>query len=772
MFLIKLITQKIIILSKRGDDEGDISSEDRNVAIVLDSTIPSNGTTGEDRFEVKGRILDLDGKGFPEQLSWELTNAQGTSSGTFDADISSGYWEGQLSLASGDNTARLFVPNSQAEQQISIAYNPGYSFAGLLQIIPDVAYVNEERQLTAFIALTDPLTDPENVRLVLVNETSGTEDVVANLTDDGNLDNGDEIEGDNIYTGRFYINEQDAGAFDYRVVAGLTDGNEVRSEPSDMLISEHITDEQISNLLTKQEAYQEMLEQAGDDSVQVKELVDTIVQELENDPDVEQVGKNDSGLGVWIVYKGGIGGVLYSPMPGIKGGRRFAEGIHEEAGHLEIANSYSSYYKRCIPAKSERSSAESSNTVKSNKALVIAAQYFDWGNSDDIPEMKDVLEDSSCFDVNYVKYTSKGGGSVEDFKRLGDYGIILISSHGDSFYKGLLSLWTNWFGWNGPFGQVVLHSNMKVTTGNKATYEDDLKRGRLVLWAGDYGIMPTFVEKYAGGLPNSLVYMSICRGTWNDTMAKAFLNKGAGSYLGYDDYVAVSFCKSIGPPLIRKLLEPEKAMADAFVSGQKDPSSPFAEFKLFGATDLSLESAMLQDGGFESGNISQAWKVDGDARIIPVLGSFTPSEGDRMAIISTGLGFTTATGTLSQTICLSSDSCEISLDWNFLSEEFLEYVGSEYQDSFTATIAEVGNPGNSLSLINVDIDSLSNEVYKVENSFDQGDVYATGWKNQSTVIPESLRGKKVELKFYTTDIGDSIYDTALLIDNVKVDKCP
>ena len=34
-----------------GDDEGDISSEDRNVAIVLDSTIPSNGTTGEDRFE-------------------------------------------------------------------------------------------------------------------------------------------------------------------------------------------------------------------------------------------------------------------------------------------------------------------------------------------------------------------------------------------------------------------------------------------------------------------------------------------------------------------------------------------------------------------------------------------------------------------------------------------------------------------------------------------------------------------------------------------------
>ena len=64
------------------------------------------------------------------------------------------------------------------------------------------------------------------------------------------------------------------------------------------------------------------------------------------------------------------------------------------------------------------------------------------------------------------------------------------------------------------------------------------------------------------------------------------------------------------------------------------------------------------------------------------------------------------------------------------------------------------------------IDDLCGSVSKVTNKFDQGDVYATGWQTQDIDI-SSYVGKSVSLQFYSTDVGDSIYDSAILIDNIK-----
>jgi hypothetical protein len=126
----------------------------------------------------------------------------------------------------------------------------------------------------------------------------------------------------------------------------------------------------------------------------------------------------------------------------------------------------------------------------------------------------------------------------------------------------------------------------------------------------------------------------------------------------------------------------------------------------------------------------------------------------------------------------------LELEWNFLSEEFLEYIGSSYQDKFSivlqseyfgeeillsrtidgiaasfgakAPTVEIpeGVPGN---LIAVSPDIV----------FDQGGVYKTGWQSESFDI-KSYRGKCVTLIFRSTDVGDSIYDTAILIDDVKI----
>jgi hypothetical protein len=51
--------------------------------------------------------------------------------------------------------------------------------------------------------------------------------------------------------------------------------------------------------------------------------------------------------------------------------------------------------------------------------------------------------------------------------------------------------------------------------------------------------------------------------------------------------------------------------------------------------------------------------------------------------------------------------------------------------------------------------------------FDVGDVYMTGWQT-STFDVSAYKGKRITLSIAAGDVGDSIYDTAILIDDVSV----
>jgi hypothetical protein len=349
--------------------------------------------------------------------------------------------------------------------------------------------------------------------------------------------------------------------------------------------------------------------------------------------------------------------------------------------------------------------------------------------------------------------------------------MVLISSHGDthfnflgfSKFSGSLPLFK---GWAPASAQVVLFSNMTATKAAKALYDEDLKSGRLVLWGSYFGIMPSFITQYSGKMADSIVYMSICRGAWNDTMANAFLAGGAKAYLGYSDYVAVSFTVTEGTALFNTLLQPSKTLADAFIAGHKETDADPAEFRLFGTSSISAAVVGLQNGDFNTGTLA-GWTAVGDGRVIAQLGDATPQDGAYMAIISTGLGNTTVSGEISQTICLGN-ATTLTYKWNFFSEEFMEWVGSPYQDAFVVTMEEVGKPASKVTIQNSTIDSLASSVSKVSNSFDKGDVYATGWRSTIFTIPAALVGKKVLLKFYATDVGDSIYDTAVLLDSITL----
>ena len=59
-------------------------------------------------------------------------------------------------------------------------------------------------------------------------------------------------------------------------------------------------------------------------------------------------------------------------------------------------------------------------------------------------------------------------------------------------------------------------------------------------------------------------------------------------------------------------------------------------------------------------------------------------------------------------------------------------------------------------------------MFSSDVSFDKGGVYNTGWQSKEVDVT-SLAGQSGELIFSAGDVGDSIYDTAILIDNVRFD---
>ena len=149
------------------------------------------------------------------------------------------------------------------------------------------------------------------------------------------------------------------------------------------------------------------------------------------------------------------------------------------------------------------------------------------------------------------------------------------------------------------------------------------------------------------------------------------------------------------------------------------------------------------------------------------LGQNVPTDGDRMALVSTGLGLTTQSGSFAQKVCLpplpaGATQLILQYDWNFFSEEFMEFCGSPYQDFFQVTF------GNNV-LQGTKIDDLCSDalIHLDDVGFDKGDVWMTGWRTQMVDVT-LFAGATDTLTFAAGDVGDSIYDTVILVDNVRL----
>lgn len=180
---------------------------------------------------------------------------------------------------------------------------------------------------------------------------------------------------------------------------------------------------------------------------------------------------------------------------------------------------------------------------------------------------------------------------------------------------------------------------------------------------------------------------------------------------------------------------------------------------------LDVFSAVF-NSGFETGTLAE-WNSSGTAYVTRSLGPVKPKDGsDHMALISTGPSSPNVSASLVRSfkVLPGTDRLTIRLDYNYITEEYWEWVGSIYNDYFRAKIVTSSGAEIPLAFESVNTTSF---IPITGIDFPGGDntLGQSGWKTVSAVVPVTPGTDSISL--FVTDQGDAIYDTVVVLDNIR-----
>ena len=731
--------------------------------------------------------------GKPDAIIWETdTGKTGYAEGM-------PFWlSGKIDLVQGDNTIKVTAMSGpeEATDTVVVTYNPAFRF-GDLKARPFAIFTNTNTTVvfTQDMGLYANF-EPSTLKLCQCTVEGECISDVKALKDDGQVGSTcDEVGQDGVYSACMSYNLDEPGKLCFRSHTVVKAGYQQYTAYSPVYcveVVDHFSQEACNDLQALQQEAKQLYNDtaATSDPATARQAVVNMLQAADL---VAEVGTSVNGYGVWARYNNGVLGAFpFSP-----------EGLRAGSGDADDDDEYGQIYA-AVPGEI---------LIESKRSMVLSPAHAELDVLDEATFVNNILNKSECpaFVLDQPFYGDKA--SLSQFRRMNEYGAIAVTGHGDSYFKQMSDEakedldWTHrhsqeliWTGepvdcsklvqttptCNGSGGCLAGSECIITQASGQGTSisgvcidfkQIDLLRGRVVMGPDSYGILPSFVAKYRGnGLPSSVVYLGTCRSLWNGTLGMEFFGAGAKAVLGYSDYVTSAFAYEQGTAFWSGLIEEMLLTGDALDDEPAyDPNYPGTKLRLLGASNLNATNADLINASWETGDLT-GWQSTGDGRVISRLGITVPVEGKFMGIISTGLGYTPQTGEIFQTFCIPDDKIEMSFYWKYYSEEFKEWCGSIYQDTFEAKLE--GNDGQ-ITFVNASVDSLCppqecvgcgdqyDGLIQCDVFFDQGDCWMTHWRKAASNVM-ALAGKgAVTLRFFATDKGDSIYDTAILIDTVK-----
>lgn len=633
------------------------------------------------------------------------------------------------------------------------------------------------------------------------------------LLDDGNQNNGDIMQGDGTYSTRISIDAENAGFQSYHVKVELTKGENVTTLTSsnvNVLVMAPLNEKEKKVIAetnsSTQQLFQNLLTENSELSPEA--VQEKVVEALVKNENIKSAGKSDSGNGVW-----------YALSSGALGAVTLQQDTQVSANSMSISSA-------SLTASSLSASATNTNRIGNYQALILSP-FKNQGNalpSNEIDGVYDLLSSNPTFNVTRVNDAQV---TVELLRSYAQYGLIVLDTHGEALFNENL---TTAFPTLADIfataeSKVVFLTGEEVKEENIGLYQADLQTGRIVNVDGYYAITPAFIEYYNNENANSIFYNRSDKSFYNDTMAEAFINSGGQTYFGY----ANNSQSKTTTKLFEHLLEGETT-GEAFANINNQ------ELKIAGNKDLTLITPGINNGSFENG--TAGWIGAGDVRTVSQLGTNSnpnwqtlyPTDGNQMGIISSGVkpgAIGNRHSWMYQTIVIPEGVTALKLDYNVLSNEPMNFIGSVFDDKFKATIIPGVLPEIAIAEATIGTSpstGIDNKQQEYEDSPDQGNndysndwladtvddneviiafesinssywgqgfdqfgyvyeedsshrvdvvfpngddtTYMTGWKQVTFDVSEYAGKGPVTLKFQTWDLGDTAYPTAVLLDNI------
>jgi hypothetical protein len=346
-----------------------------------------------------------------------------------------------------------------------------------------------------------------------------TNELLVELYDSGQFVNRDTAANDSIYSNSIAINLPSAGPYGFAAVATI-DGQS-RSFSTAITAIQSSSSELVAardqRLIQTQTSLDEQIELG----VPVRQALENVKQAVAVDPDVRQDSIVVSANGVYWQTEDGTGmGVLSS-----------VESVTVRSG---AGSSPTEAVDNTTCSSDELISGEGSDD-SCGKAIVLGAFYssFSVGGGDESKDLAGKLRNNG-YDV-VEQYDAQV--TVSDFANLGQYDVVVVTSHGDS--------WVVPNGTGGLSTETVILTRERVIPGQEPYY-NAIAAGLIKKISGYYAITPRFFETFTGQMDNSVVYFGACRTARGSDMANAFTGLGASVYMSYTDYVKSSFAYNRG----------------------------------------------------------------------------------------------------------------------------------------------------------------------------------------------------------------------------------
>lgn len=821
-----------------GDGEGpdtfvepDVPSEPSGFpsdGLFVRITSPDGGVTAQ----VMGSVTTVGGLlfGDADTVTWQSSNNQ---SGAIDEET---FWRsGPINLVPGDNVVTVTASKDgvASSDTVVITFNPAFRFDDTLSARPRIAWMGTQTEIvfTASIGLYANF-DAGKVKLHRVDENGISIKEEGSMKDNGNTGTfGDEIDGDGVFSYKVKnFSCPAAGPVFFRASVPVTQGDTSFDALTPVIPVTCVSHLAVSDC----EGHQSIVNQAEQQAVGGMSSAD-IIAALKTNPQVADAGSAaGDGPGIWIQFQTGILGAVMLNEAGTRGAG--GAGGTSESVDLGIGV----------------------NVVEigSRSAMVLAPFFQEFGATDDGPTVAATLANTECpsFGLEGQMALQGSAANLNRFRAMPNYGVVSISTHGDALFGDLsesdkkdLYRWNHMGAhevvWSGePVSCGALMQNKKTCTINEGNpsggcpsgttcivtkqggdfgsgecidqTQVDLRTGRVLITNKGYAMTPAFFQEYGQtlggrGYPKSLVNLGACRSMYNGSVAATLFANGASAITGFSDTVDSQWA---GEKVI-EMFDGSVGVGQIGVShsGGTDPAHPGTHWRILGAGNLDLSRSEIINGSFESGEAT-GWRREGDGRVITQLGVVGPPQGKFMGVISTGLGFTQKLGLLEQDFCIPEDKNTVEIYWRFFSEEFLEYCGSSYQDTFQAVLK---SGGQQITVVDLRVDDLcgygDGSCSSCQNptpchpdcmgkagceldeatmtcvgnypcqcgkffyglvpatiGFDQGGVYKTATWLKTTKNIKAFAGQgKVTLTLSSSDTGDSIFDTVILLDAIK-----